>query len=56
MFNFFYNIDEYIFDENDVFYKDPTNQNFLKKSLYLLYFLACVYLIICFLCFYFKIV
>lgn len=55
MFNFFYNIDKYIFDENDVFYTDPNNQKFLNKSLCLLYFLGCVYLIICFLCYYFMI-
>ena len=53
MLHFFYNIDKYIFDENDVFYRDPTNQKFLNKSLYLLYFLIFLYLIICFLCYYF---
>jgi hypothetical protein len=53
LFNFFYNIDKYIFDENDLFYKDPKNKEFLKKSLYLLYLLICIYLVIIFVCYYF---
>lgn len=54
MLNFFYNIDDYISDKNDVFHKDPNNQKFMKKSLFLLYFLVCVYLIMCFLFYYFM--
>lgn len=51
--NFFYNIDMYIFDENDTFYKDPNNKQFLNKSLYLLYLLLSVYLVFILFCYYF---
>lgn len=53
MFNFFYNIDKYIFDEDDTFYKDPKTQNFLNKSLYFLYVLICIYIIFLSICYYF---
>ena len=53
MLNFFYNIDKYIFDEDDFFYKDPKTQNFLNKSLQLLYLLICIYIIFLSICYYF---
>lgn len=53
MLNFFYNIDKYIFDENDIFYRDPNNSKFLNKSLSILYFLLFIYILFMFVCYYF---
>ena len=38
------NIDKYIFDEDDPFAKD--NREFLRKTMYLLYFLLFLYLLL----------